>query len=73
MSLNTEVRDHYLAEIKKMGTHVSVYLLNGINLRGKIVAKDDVSIILRGQMKDANYSVDQLIQFVAMASITPNN
>ncbi|MDE2572834.1 MAG: RNA chaperone Hfq [bacterium] len=41
-----QLQDAYLAEIKRQGTVVTIYLVNGFQLRGTVVGFDSFTIVL---------------------------
>ncbi|MCI4626195.1 MAG: RNA chaperone Hfq [Candidatus Magnetoovum sp. WYHC-5] len=62
---NTNLQDTYLNVLRKEKVNVTVYLMNGVRLKGMIKAFDSFVIILQEQKQ-------QLIYKHAVSSIVPD-
>ncbi len=62
--VSISVQDIYLNEARKSGSVISMYLLNGVNLKGKVKSYDKFCVVLKG---DKEY----LIYKHAISTIIP--
>ncbi|SFL12290.1 RNA chaperone Hfq [Halanaerobium salsuginis] len=65
MSNNVNYQDHILKHIHENKIEVIVYFVNGYQLKGKITAYDNFTIILRSDQRD------QMIYKHAISTIAP--
>lgn len=63
--MSSEVQEEYLEDVKTNSSNVVLYLMNGFQLRGKIVGFDDNSVVLDSDGKK------QLIFKHAISTIAP--
>lgn len=63
--MSTVVHDDYLEDVKKNETNVVLYLMNGFQLRGKITAFDDCSVVVDTDGKR------QLVYKHAISTVAP--
>ena len=61
------LQDSYLAEIKRQGTPVTIYLVNGFQLRGIVKGFDSFTILLEYERKT------HLIYKHAVSTVSPQN
>ena len=61
------LQDTFLAECKRAGTHVTVYLMNGFQLRGTVKGFDPFTLLLEYERKT------HLIYKHAISTISPSN
>ena len=59
------LQDAFLAECKRAGTHVTVYLMNGFQLRGTVKGFDPFTVLLEYEQKT------HLIYKHAISTISP--
>lgn len=64
MSKGHSLQDPYLNALRKEGTPVSVYLVNGIKLQGKIESFDQFVVLLSN-------SVSQMVYKHAISTVVP--
>ena len=62
-----QLQDAYLAEIKRQGTIVTIYLVNGFQLRGSVLGFDAFTIVLEYENKP------HLIYKHAVSTISPQS
>ena len=60
------LQDTFLAECKRAGTHVTVYLMNGFQLRGTVKGFDPFTVLLEYEHKT------HLIYKHAISTISPS-
>lgn len=66
MKQQVNIQDHFLNQIRKENIPVTVYLLNGFQLRGLIKAFDNFTIVIDSEGKQ------QLIYKHAISTFTPS-
>ena len=62
---NLNIQDSYLNQVRKDGTLVAIYLMNGFQLRGLVKGFDPFTVILENEGKP------QLIYKHAISTIAP--
>ena len=65
MSNNVNYQDHILKHVHEKDIEVIVYFVNGYQLKGKITAYDNFTVILRSDQRD------QMIYKHAISTIAP--
>lgn len=63
--MSTEVQDEYLEDTKTNEINIVLYLMNGFQMRGKIVGFDDCSVVLESDGRR------QLVYKHAISTVAP--
>ena len=64
MTKNQSLQDPFLNELRKNSIQVSIYLVNGIKLEGKIESFDQFVILLRN-------NINQIVYKHAISTVVP--
>lgn len=65
IGINSKVQGDYLAEVKSKKIEMTIYLMNGFQMKGKIIGFDDISIVVETDRKQ------QLVYKHAVSTVVP--
>lgn len=65
VGINSKVQDDYLAAVKSKKIEMTIYLMNGFQMKGKIIGFDDISIVVETDRKQ------QLVYKHAVSTVVP--
>ena len=66
MKIAINIQDQFLNQLRKDGTNVTVFLLNGFQIRGQIKGFDNFTVLIESEGKQ------QLIYKHAISTFVPN-
>lgn len=65
IGISSKVQDDYLAEVKSKKIEMTIYLMNGFQMKGKIIGFDYISIVVETDRKQ------QLVYKHAVSTVVP--